>query len=1013
MDMILGREKGSKPTKPSWVLADVTSPDTARSYDGSSEKPGAEGDAEAVTKAFEAFAEKAEYGHGTISIEIPGRHDLIHEGRTMLMKPGRVDRWKGRLRSLIEIAGIVAPYVKGGALLGRLAAIGGALDAGTRLYDRATNDQLKANFETLADVVALIGPLGHGIGSLAETNAVRQTTSGFVMRTFAKTAEVANEFIMPASFLHDLDKLVTDPNLKGPERDAAIAMLFGRGLRDGIVQYVKVTGRGRAGGEPPAASGTGHEPALPSGGAAGERVTPGKPGVAGVERQPAPDISHKFDTSDVQPIEPAARKVTPGAEKPKPAASESTTGAAKPEGAAQPRPAESSAPRQRPDNRPATEHNVEIIRRETTPDPSARARATEYVPMFTNWKRLGASRRKARVEGLINGYLAREGIPPVAIEWGAKPEGHAQFDPASWTMTLSKDVIERDEISADSFATLVDNAVHETQHTVTTYRGIRVALATERFNPEVAIPGKIVGEAIAANKRKHPDREFDEATRGEALEIYQKQIEPTPIGPVERGEVSREGVLARLDAASKSLRNAERLRREAAKELAQRPNDPDLQQHAAETEAAYQDAVREEREAHNDYVGMVEETASWRRGTGARVAVAEQIALQLRRDDARREADEALKAEKKARRLGDPIGARVAARKRREAKAVERQAQADIDVLGARAETQLVGGNVVKRAVPLTEREIAAAPKAPKKGYVEKGEASRRAGAPEPKPTQAEKPPASKGSVPKKTPATPPPLTVISRYGSRAKFVEAVTKKLGTDIHPRPPGWERVIEALKANPGKNNIKILARIEKVMDALQNPKLYAKVLGDAWDLVKAGEATDINEALKQMAEKTGLAVNEIPETKQYRPDEFFAQVATQKAYWVDKPLGQFPHGAMTHLLQDLVVNEALGGPDKSAEFRELLGKAEGTVERYVRRGGQLVPSKFAELPNTIFVDEVNQAGDVVPEVKMQTGDYVWRFTYDLLYQGDALKDLGRLPQPEVLRPLLNLLRDFYLR
>ena len=107
----------------------------------------------------------------------------------MLMKPGRVDRWKGRLRSLIEIAGIVAPYVKGGALLGRLAAIGGALDAGTRLYDRATNDQLKANFETLADVVALIGPLGHGIGSLAETNAVRQTTSGFVMRTFAKTAE--------------------------------------------------------------------------------------------------------------------------------------------------------------------------------------------------------------------------------------------------------------------------------------------------------------------------------------------------------------------------------------------------------------------------------------------------------------------------------------------------------------------------------------------------------------------------------------------------------------------------------------------------------------------------------------------------------------------------------------------------------------------------------------------------------------------------------------------------------
>ena len=155
---------------------------------------------------------------------------------------------------------------------------------------------------------------------------------------------------MPASFLHDLDKLVTDPNLKGPERDAAIAMLFGRGLRDGIVQYVKVTGRGRAGGEPPAASGTGHEPALPSGArpaSASLLANRAWPAL----KEPAPDISQKFDTSDVQPIEPAARKVTPGAEKPKPAASESTTGAAKPEGAAQPRPAESSAPRQRPDNR--------------------------------------------------------------------------------------------------------------------------------------------------------------------------------------------------------------------------------------------------------------------------------------------------------------------------------------------------------------------------------------------------------------------------------------------------------------------------------------------------------------------------------------------------------------------------------------------------------------------------------------------------------------------------------------
>ena len=1021
MDMILGRAKGSTEDKPNWTLADVTSEDTSRSYDGTSTKPGTEGDVEAVKNAFQEFCDKAEYGRGTIAIEIPGHENLVPSGTTMIMKPGRSARWRGRLKSLVEIAGLVAPYVKGGQLIGRLVAVAGALESAEKLYDRAVNDRLKANFETLTDVVTALAPLAHGATALSER--LPMTSKGaYILSAAAKGVDVANEFMMPASFLHDLDKIVRDPSLGGPEREAAIVMLFGRGLRDGTVQYVKVTGRGRTAGEPPVASGAGHEPALPSGGAAGERVTPGKPGLAGVEKQPAPDISHKIDTSDVQPIEPAARKVRPRAEQPKRAASESTTGAAKPEGGAQPRPAESNAPGQGPDNRPATEHNVEIIRRETTPDPSARARAAEYVPMFTNWKKLGPQGRKARVEGLINGYLAREGIPPVAVEWGAKPEGHAQFDPASWTMTLSKDVIERGEISADSFATLVDNAVHETQHTVTTYRGIRVALATERFNPEVAIPGKIVGEAIAANKRKHPDREFDEATRGEALEIYQKQIEPAPIGPVERGEVSREGVLARLDAASKSLRNAARLRREAAKELAQSPNDPDLQQHAAETDAAYQDAAREEREAHNDYVGMVEETASWRKGTGAGVAVAEQIALQLRRDDARREADEALKAEKKARRRSDPIGVRVAARKKREAEAVERQAQADIDALGARAETQLVGGNVVKRAVPLTEREIAAAPKAPKKGYVEKGEASRRSGAPEPKPTQAEKPPAS-GSVPK----TPP---VISRYGSRAEFVEAVTKKLGTTNPGRPPGWERVREALLANPRTappgwerviesleaNPAELLVQVEKVMDALQNPKLYGDVLGDAWDLVKAGKAADINDALLKMAEKTGLPVIAIKEVMP--ADKFFEQVATEGVYWVDERLGDEAgelHGQMTHLLQDLVVNKALGGPRASAEFRQLLRKAVGTIERFVWEGDQLMGSRYEQVPNQTFSGKAGESG---MEWNMRTGDYVWRFTYDLFYmfdrgKADELKSLSRLSQPELLRLLLNELADFRLK
>ena len=60
--------------------------------------------------------------------------------------------------------------------------------------------------------------------------------------------------------------------------------------------------------------------------------------------------------------------------------------------------------------------------------------------------------------------------------------------------------------------------------------------------------------------------------------------------------------------------------------------------------------------------------------------------------------------------------------------------------------------------------------------------------------------------------------------------------------------------------------------------------------------------------------------------------------------------------------------------------------------------------------MFIDVKNKAGDLVEiEFNMQTGDYVWRFTYDLFYQENALVDFGRLPQPERLRPLLNELAD----
>ena len=114
-----------------------------------------------------------------------------------------------------------------------------------------------------------------------------------------------------------------------------------------------------------------------------------------------------------------------------------------------------------------------------------------------------------------------------------------------------------------------------------------------------------------------------------------------PIGPVERGdEVSREGVLARLDAASKSLRNAARLRREAAKELAKARTTPICS-------STRPRRMPPTRTPPGEGARRTATTSGWsrkpRRGVrelAPALRSPEQIALQFRRDDARREADE-------------------------------------------------------------------------------------------------------------------------------------------------------------------------------------------------------------------------------------------------------------------------------------------------------------------------------------------------------------------------------------
>src|SRR5207253_7526963 len=74
----------------------------------------------------------------------------------------------------------------------------------------------------------------------------------------------------------------------------------------------------------------------------------------------------------------------------------------------------------------------------TRPDARARARAADYTSMFSVWEATGPAGRRSHIEGVISAHLAREGVPPPKVEFGDMKAGNAQFDPATWTLTLSK-----------------------------------------------------------------------------------------------------------------------------------------------------------------------------------------------------------------------------------------------------------------------------------------------------------------------------------------------------------------------------------------------------------------------------------------------------------------------------------------------------------------------------------------------------------------------------------------------
>lgn len=221
----------------------------------------------------------------------------------------------------------------------------------------------------------------------------------------------------------------------------------------------------------------------------------------------------------------------------------------------------------------------------------------------------------------------------------------------------------------------------------------------------------------------------------------------------------------------------------------------------------------------------------------------------------------------------------------------------------------------------------------------------------------------------------------------RLAVQDALVAKFGKAALPKD--YDMLYRALQANKGPVNRQIWEALPHVINGIRDPKRYAEVLADAWALAKGPPRMDINAALEQMARSGGAPVRIIPPKTDLKPKEFFEQYAGQPSSFVDLPLQKDLHGAMTHLIQDLVVDRALRDAGlsvkSSAQFRGLLGKAEGILS----------DAEYGATKTLTFVKTKDRK---IWETELRTGDYIWRMVYDHT-------DGTQINVPEAIKPLLT--------
>jgi hypothetical protein len=192
------------------------------------------------------------------------------------------------------------------------------------------------------------------------------------------------------------------------------------------------------------------------------------------------------------------------------------------------------------------------------------------------------------------------------------------------------------------------------------------------------------------------------------------------------------------------------------------------------------------------------------------------------------------------------------------------------------------------------------------------------------------------------------------------------------------------MEVFRLHPDGINPELRALLPYALGGLRDPELYAEVMAEAWAALRADR--DMNAVLKEMAESGGVKTTVLKhERGVLKDDEFVKDVATQPESFVDNPFVNKDHGAMTHLVQDIVVTRAFkraGIGKSSAEFRAMIGQALGETDPMLLKDF----ARAAQLTN----------GQV-----SRTSEILWRYTYDSL--------TFDVNTPEVLGPIFRELLD----